>query len=90
MVHEELRMVQAKMVALGSMQVEVRMAREIEARGVVQVMEWCRGGGGECRQIAETGPVLVGMELGIQQVDVKLGTVWMEQVEWEAEKLKAS
>ncbi len=39
MVHEELRMVQAKMVALGSMQVEVRMAREIEARGVVQVME---------------------------------------------------
>ncbi len=46
--------------------------------------------GGECRQIAETGPVLVGMELGIQQVDVKLGTVWMEQVEWEAEKLKAS
>ena len=39
-------MVQAKMVALGSMQVEVRMAREIEARGVVQVMEWCRGGGG--------------------------------------------
>ncbi len=34
-----MRMVQAKMVALGSMQVEVKMAREIEARGVVQVME---------------------------------------------------
>jgi len=41
-------------------------------------------------QTVESGSMLVGMELGVQQVDVKLGRVWMEivQVEWAAGKLK--
>ena len=41
-------------------------------------------------QTVESGSMLVGMELGVQQVDVKLGRVWMEivQVEWGAGKLK--
>ena len=50
------------------------------------------GGRGVQAKMAESGFMLVGMELGIQQVDVKLGRIWMEMemVEWEAKKLKAS
>ena len=50
------------------------------------------GGGGGQAKMVESGSMLVGMELGIQQVDVKLGRIWMEMVmvEWEAKKLKAS
>ena len=84
-------MVQAKMVALGSMQVEVRMAREIETRGVVQVMEWCRGGGGgSAGRWRRQDPCWWGWSWGYSRWTCSWGRSGWSRVEWEAEKLKAS